>query len=289
MLPGVEDCSTLFESFQVSILHHSGPGTIYAQRVEHEVENYRIDVAMDEFFTKMEQEGVLDPTPLPSLRPGALLALRRQHRGSTWHRVKLLSVNLPLISVALIDKGGTCEAPHDSTFPLPLHLRAPKPISLRCHLFCLQPSEVVEEASESMDKHIKGADRIILRRRGAGCVLDHGDVSYPCDLSLTYTTIPDPFEPQVDNEESLIRLLRLTNFGDDGTDHPGSDELEQEEEEEEEDADKTLDESDEMDSEFSHVNPMRQDLRFKWLPPEMPSERKFGVRGTYVDPAGQVG
>ena len=66
-----EDGSVLFASFQVSILYHSGPGTIYVLRTEHEIENYWIDVAM-EFFTKMEQESVFHSTPLTSLRPGAL-------------------------------------------------------------------------------------------------------------------------------------------------------------------------------------------------------------------------
>ena len=66
-----EDGSVFFASFQVSILHHTGPGTIYVQRIDHEEENYWIDVAI-EFFTKMEQEGVFHSTPLSSLRPGAL-------------------------------------------------------------------------------------------------------------------------------------------------------------------------------------------------------------------------
>ena len=35
-----EDGSVFFASFQVSILHHSGPRTIYAQRIEHGAENY---------------------------------------------------------------------------------------------------------------------------------------------------------------------------------------------------------------------------------------------------------
>ena len=66
-----EDGSVFFASFQVSILYHSSPGTIYVLRTEHEIENYWIDVAM-EFFTKMEQESVFHSTPLTSLRPGAL-------------------------------------------------------------------------------------------------------------------------------------------------------------------------------------------------------------------------
>ena len=35
-----EDGLVFVASFQVSILHHSGPRTIYAQRIEHGAENY---------------------------------------------------------------------------------------------------------------------------------------------------------------------------------------------------------------------------------------------------------
>ena len=35
-----EDGSVFFASFQVSILYHSGPGTIYVLRIEHGIENY---------------------------------------------------------------------------------------------------------------------------------------------------------------------------------------------------------------------------------------------------------
>ena len=142
-------------------------------------------------------------------------------------------------------------------------------------------------APSRMDDLLKAADSIVLRRRGAGCLLERGEVSFPCDLTLIHATVPDPFEPQVDIEESLIQLLRLTGFGDDGTEHPGSDELAAEDDEED-DLDKTQEESMDGDSEFSHVEPMRQDPDFKWLAPELPSERTFGVRGTYVDSAGQV-
>ena len=284
---GDEDSSAYFESFKVSILHHSGPGTIYAQRSEEEGVTYRMAVAMEEYFNKMEQNGALEPSPLPSLRPGALLALRQTHRGVNWHRVKLISLNLPQISVALIDRGGTCVVPRDAIFPLPLHLRSSKPLAIRCHLFCLQPAEFVDGASNRMEDLLKAADSIVLRRRGAGCLLGQGQVSFPCDLTLIHATVPGPFEPQVDMDESLIQLLRLTDFGDDGTEHPGSDELAAGGEQED-DLDKTQEESIDEDSEFSHVEPMKQNLEFKWLAPELPSERTFGVRGTYVDPAGQV-
>ena len=284
---GDQDSSTFFESFKVSILQHSGPGAIYAQRIEEEGAAYRMAVAMEEYFSKMEHDGFLDPSPLPSLRSGALLALRQLHKGVTWHRVKLLSLDFPQISVALIDRGGTCVVPHECIFPLPLHLRSSRPLAIRCHLFCLQPAEVVVGAPSRMDDLLKAADSIVLRRRGAGCLLEQGEVSFPCDLTLIHATVPDPFEPQVDIEESLIQLLRLTGFGDDGTEHPGSDELAAEDDEED-DLDKTQEESMDGDSEFSHVEPMRQDPDFKWLAPELPSERTFGVRGTYVDSAGQV-
>ena len=35
-----EDGLVFFASFQVSILHHTGPRTIYVQRIDHEEENY---------------------------------------------------------------------------------------------------------------------------------------------------------------------------------------------------------------------------------------------------------
>ena len=286
---GDEDPSEYFESFKVSILHHFGPGTMYVQRSEQEVVTFRMVNAMEDYFNKMEVGGVLDPSPLPSLRPGALLALRQSHRGGvSWHRVKLLSLELPQISVTLIDRGGACVVPHDVVFPLPRHLRSSKPLAIRCHLFCLQPAQQVDGASDSMEALMKAADSIVLRRRGAGCLTDQGEVSFPCDLSLIRSNIPDPFEPQVDIDESLIQLLRLTSFGDDGTEHPGSDELAADDGDQEDDLDKTQEESIEEDSEFSHVEPMKQNPDFKWLPPELPSERTFGVRGTYVDSAGQV-
>ena len=269
-------------------MHHSGPGTIYVQRSEEEVVTFRMAVAMEEYFNKMEHDRVLDPSPLPSLRPGALLALRQSHRGGvSWHRVKLISLNLPQISVALIDRGGICVVPQNAIFPLPRHLRSSKPLAIRCHLFCLQPAQCVDGASNKMESLLKAADSIVLRRRGAGCLLEQGEVSFPCDLSLIRPNIPDPFEPQVDIDESLIQLLRLTGFGDDGTEHPGSDELAADGEQED-DLDKTQEESIDEDSEFSHVEPMKQDPQFKWLAPELPKERAFGVRGTYVDSAGQV-
>lgn len=284
-----EDPSEYFESFKVSILHHCGPGTIYVQRSEQEVVTFHMANDMEDYFNKMEVGGVLDPSPLPSLRPGALLALRQSHRGGVdWHRVKLLSLELPQISVTLIDRGGTCVVPHDAVYPLPRHLRSSKPLAIRCHLFCLQPAQQVDGASDRMEALMKAADSIVLRRRGAGCLTEQGEVSFPCDLSLIRANIPDPFEPQVDIDESLIQLLRLTGFGDDGTEHPGSDELAADDCDQEDDPDKTQEESIEEDSEFSHVEPMKQNPDFKWLPPELPSERTFGVRGTYVDSAGQV-
>ena len=285
---GDEDPSAYFESFKVEILHHSGPGTIYVERSKQEIDTFRMAVTMEEYFDKMEHDGFLDPSPLPALSPGALLALRQSHRGGVrWHRIKLLSLDLPQISVALIDRGGTCVVPRDVLFPLPRHLRSSKPLALRCHLFCLQPAQFVDGASNQMETLLNAADSIVLRRRGVGCLLEQGEVSFPCDLSLIHASIPDPFEPQVDIDESLIQLLKLTGFGDDGTEHPGSDEL-ADDGEQEDDLDKTQEESLDEDSEFSHVEPMKQNLKFKWLEPEFPSERTFAVRGTYVDPAGQV-
>ena len=283
---GGEECSSLFESFKVSILHHSGPGTIYVQRSENDVATIRMAIDLEEYFNKMKQNGVLDSSPLPSLRPGARLALHQPHKGIIWHRVKLLTLDLPQLSVTLIDRGGTCIVTQDAIFPLPRHLRSPEPLAIRCHLFCLQPAEIVDDAGVRMDDLLKAADSIVLRRRGAVVEVDVNTTSTPCDLSLTHSTRPDPFEPQVDIEESLIQLLRLTSFRDDGT-GTGSDEMAVNEVEED-DLEKTQDESSDEDSEFSHVESMKPNPCFKWLPPELPSEKTFGARGTYVDHAGQV-
>ena len=280
-----EDKQNQFSSFEVSILNIESPASIFVRGLEQEDAAHGIEAEMTTYFEELERDGHLSLLGLASLTPGRLCALHLTLASCSWHRAILLSTSLSNLTMRLLDRGLTLTASTKQVFRLPdflADLEAAPPMALRCHLFCLEPGQELEGGLEAQ-KLLAGAETVVLHRRGAARLVGQGgvfeEVSLPVDLVLCSNVTSDPFGPREEVEESLIKLLKLTLFEEDGSS----------------DLDKTVEESPgeeeegaRLDTEFDHVLPMAPSRDFQWLPPCLPASREFLARGTYVDDSGQI-
>ena len=147
------------------------------------------------------------------------------------------------------------------------------PTPLRCHLYCVEPGDT-EDGMEEMEALLGTliVETVELHRRGAPYLLDAEEESLPVDLLLCNPNKCDPFLPEEEIKNSLVKLLNLVKF----------------EEEEPTDDEDTTDESRDFCREFDYVIAAESGNEFKWLDPELPGSKKFEARATYVDSAGQI-
>ena len=191
-----------------------------------------------------------------------------------WCRAVIVSLSPDqlTLSLRLVDVGKIISASAQDVRTIPGKFLHEPGLSIWCHLNAvpvLLPASATSEVLEELPE-----DKMVdMWKKGVSVQLD-SHFSLPVDLTWTKTVIPGPFAQSETVTRSLTWIVLEKMGGQDGLGV-------------------TLEETTEGDEhecleEFPNVSVLKDTEGFRWLPPELPSKKKFRAKGTFVDQTGQI-
>jgi len=271
--------------FKVKVLNLTTPGFISVRPIEFEEAAYEMELELSNHYNSLPAAGGLGT--LENISCGTVCVTKWN---SKWFRAVVVSRSeeesnlVDTVTIRLLDWGKIVTTDVVNLQPLaPMFLSCPA-LCIICHLHDLQHWTGKEWQEVEMKSLIPEDHQVILLRRGPPEQnLGGGYYSLPVDLTWEEVTRPDPFMPEVVKDYSLTKIIAV-KFGIPSL----AAELE---------LDDTIEVDEEFNDEmynevpvqeFTDVVPLKYIDEFQWLDPELPSEKKFTARGTFVDESGQI-
>jgi len=208
--------------------------------------------------------------------------------GQAWHRAVLVTRQVDqedeLVLVQLLDEGGLHIVHPSQLYELGLQFQCGPSWSLPCHLNrvtdCLGGEEMVREIKNILAE----VECPQLEVLGSPLLTSQGQLSVPVDIKWEQLALhDDPFLPLEMEDCSLSCILV-----DRGMAQWIHEELKMEDLDKKESNSENEKEEYTIIPEFDLVTPMKENIYFRWLDPELPATQQFEARGTFVDDSGQI-
>ena len=191
-----------------------------------------------------------------------------------WCRAVIVSLSPDqlTLSLRLVDVGKIISASAQDVRTIPGKFLHEPGLSIWCHLNAV-PVLLPASATSEVLKELPEDKMVDMWKKGVSVQLD-SHFSLPVDLTWTKTVIPGPFAQSETVTRSLTWIVLEKMGGQDGLGV-------------------TLEETTEgveheCLEEFPNVSVLKDTEGFRWLPPELPSKKKFRAKGTFVDQTGQI-